>query len=314
MSFLKRVPREIFRSALTFQFLIIAAFLSPSAVSSSPSKNLTVEEAYPGLATGLLKLAKLSDLGKGEILKTQDVLIKESSLNEVQSKTEPSMQAQLAKYKFFLLEEHATNKILLQEAKKAGFKENEPEEEIISKYLDQKASSVTVTETELKQFYAQNKDSLGGLPFDQVRDTLEGYLIDEKKQRAIGAYILGLGRQIPIQVDAKWVEKQNLHVKDNPVDRARSSGKSTLVEFGAPGCEPCDMMQPVLENLRKKYQDRLNIVFIHVGQEQILGARYGITSIPVQAFFDLSGKEIFRHTGFFAQVEVEKKLVEMGVR
>jgi hypothetical protein len=69
MSFLKRVPREIFRSALTFQFLIIAVFLSPSAVSSSPSKNLTVEEAYPGLATGMLKLAKLSDLGKGEILR-----------------------------------------------------------------------------------------------------------------------------------------------------------------------------------------------------------------------------------------------------
>ena len=87
MSFLKRVPREIFRSALTFQFLIIVVFLSPSAVSSSPSKNLTVEEAYPGLATGMLKLAKLSDLGKGEILKTQDVLIKESSLNEILSKT-----------------------------------------------------------------------------------------------------------------------------------------------------------------------------------------------------------------------------------
>jgi hypothetical protein len=33
----------------------------------------------------------------------------------------------------------------------------------------------------------------------------------------------------------------------------------------------------------------------------------------VQSFFDRSGKEAFRHTGFFAQVEVEKKLAEMGV-
>jgi thioredoxin 1 len=316
MSFLKRVPRERFRSALTFQFLIIAVFLSPSAVSSSPSKNLTVEEVYPGLATGLLKLAKLSDLGKGEILRTQDVLIKESSLNEVLSKTEPAMQVQLAKHKFFLLEDHATNRILLQEAKKAGFKENEAEEEIIGKFLAQKTSQaqVTVTEAELRQVYAQNKDALRGLPFEQVKDMLEAYLIDEKRQRAIGTYILGLGQQIPIQVDAKWAEKQNLLAKDNPVDQTRSSGKPTLVEFGATGCVPCDMMQPVLENLRKKYQDRLNIVFVHVGEEQILGARYGITSIPVQAFFDFSGKEFFRHTGFFAQVEVEKKLVEMGVR
>jgi hypothetical protein len=130
MSFLNRVPERTIPLALLLQILIMGTVLAASGAASSPSKNLTVEEAYPGLATGMLKLAKLSDLGKGEILKTQDVLIKESSLNEVLSKTEPAMQAQLAKYKFFLLERHAMNMILLQEAKKAGSKENEPEEEI----------------------------------------------------------------------------------------------------------------------------------------------------------------------------------------
>ena len=313
MHFLPCVPKIVIRSALTFQLLIMALLLSPSGAGSAPAKDLTVEEAYPGLATGMLKSARLCDLGKDEILKTEHVVIKESSLNEILSKTEPHVQAELAKYRFFLLEQHATEKILFREGKKAGFKENDPEEKIIAKFLDQKSSQVTVTETELRQLYDQNKDALGGLPFDQVKDTLEGYLIDEKRQLVIGTYILGLGRKIPIQVDAKWVEKQNLHAKDNPVDRARTSGKPTLVEFGATGCVPCDMMQPVLDNLRKKYQDRLNIVFIHVGQEQILGARYGIASIPVQAFFDRSGKEFFRHTGFFAQEEVEKKLMDMGV-
>jgi thiol-disulfide isomerase/thioredoxin len=313
MFFTKSARKKIIRSALTLQLLIIVLLVSPPGAGSAPAKDRTVEEAYPGLAAAMLKLARLSDLGKGEILKSQDVLITESFLNESLSKMEPAIQAQLAKHKFFLLEKYAMNKILFQEAKKAGFKQNEPEEEIIEKFLAQKASQVTVTEEELKQFYAQNKNAVGGQPFDQVKDTLEGYLVDEKRQRAIGDYILGLGRQIPIQVDAKWAEKQNLQAKDNPVDRARTSGKPTLVEFGATGCVPCDMMQPVLENLRKKYQDRLNIIFVHVGEEQILGARYGITSIPVQAFFDRSGKETFRHTGFFAQVEVEKKLAEMGV-
>jgi thioredoxin 1 len=299
---------------LTLQALFIVFLIYPSGAGSAPAKNITVEEAYPGLAAAMLKLAKLSDLGKGEILKTSDVLITESSLNEDLRKMEPAIQAQLAKHKFFLLEKLAMNRILLQEAKKAGFKDSEPEEEIIGRYLAQKAAKVTVTEEELKQFYKQNKAALGELPFEQVKDTLEGYLIDEKRQRAIGEYILGLGRQISIQVDAKWAENQNLLAKDNPVDRARTSGKPTMVEFGATGCVPCDMMQPILENLRKKYQDRLNIVFVHVGDEQILGARYGITSIPVQAFFDRSGKEVFRHTGFFAQAEVEKTLNEMGVR
>ena len=101
------------------------------------------------------------------------------------------------------------NRILFQEAKKAGFKDSESEEEMIMELLAQKASQMTVTDEELKQLYAQNKEALGGQPFDQVRDALEGYLIDEKRQRAVGEYILGLGRQIPIQVDAKWAEKQS---------------------------------------------------------------------------------------------------------
>jgi thiol-disulfide isomerase/thioredoxin len=313
MLFVKSAGKKIIPPALTLHLLIIVLLVSHSGAGSAPAKDMTVEEAYPELASAMLKLARLSDLGKGEILRTQDVLITESSLHEVLREIEPAMQAQLAKHKFFMLEDYATKRILLQEARKAGFKENEPEEELITKFLSQKASHATVSEVELKQFYAQNKDAVGGLPFDQVKDTLEAYLVDEKRRLAVRTYILELGRQISIQVDAKWVEKQNLSAKDNPVDRARRSGKPTLVEFGATGCVPCDMMQPVLENLRKKYQDRLNIVFIHVGEEQLLGARYGITSIPVQAFFDRLGKEVFRHTGFFAQVEVEKQLAEMGV-
>jgi len=313
MLFVKSAGKKIIPPALTLHLLIIVLLVSHSGAGSAPAKDMTVEEAYPELASAMLKLARLSDLGKGEILRTQDVLITESSLHEVLREIEPAMQAQLAKHKFFMLEDYATKRILLQEARKAGFKENEPEEELITKFLSQKASHATVSEVELKQFYAQNKDAVGGLPFDQVKDTLEAYLVDERRRLAVTTYILELGRQISIQVDAKWVEKQNLSAKDNPVDRARSSGKPTLVEFGATGCVPCDMMQPVLENLRKKYQDRLNIVFIHVGEEQLLGARYGITSIPVQAFFDRLGKEVFRHTGFFAQVEVEKQLAEMGV-
>lgn len=314
MVFANSARNNIIRCVSALQLLILALSACPSGAASSPAKEMTVEEVYPDLARGMLKLARLSDLGKEDILKTQDLVIKESSLNEFLSKMEPAVQAQLAKHKFFLLEEYATKSILLQEAEKAGFKRAEPDEQVISKFLGQKASQVTVSEGELKQFYSQNKDAVGGLPYDQVKDTLEAYLVDEKRRIAVGTYILDLGRQIPIHVDAKWVDKQNLLAKDNPVDRARSSGKPTMVEFGATGCVPCDMMQPILENLRKKYWGQLNIVFVHVGEEQVLGARYGISSIPVQAFFDRSGKEVFRHTGFFAQAEVEKILSGMGLR
>jgi len=73
------------------------------------------------------------------------------------------------------------------------------------------------------------------------------------------------------------------------------------------------MMQPILDNLRRDFGDRLNVVFVHVGEEQVLGARYGIRSIPVQVFYDGRGEEVFRHVGFFAQEEVLKQLARMGV-
>lgn len=74
------------------------------------------------------------------------------------------------------------------------------------------------------------------------------------------------------------------------------------------------MMQPILNKLRKKFPDRLNVVFAHVRDDPIMGARFGIRSIPVQVFFDKNGREVFRHTGFYAEPEVLKQVAKMGVK
>jgi thiol-disulfide isomerase/thioredoxin len=123
---------------------------------------------------------------------------------------------------------------------------------------------------------------------------------------------MGLGKAVPLRINKTWIEKQSRLAMDNPADKARRSGKPTLIEFGATGCVPCDMMQPILDSLRRNHPEKLNVVFVHVGEEQILAARYSIQSIPVQVFFDAQGIEVFRHVGFFAQSEVERQLEKMG--
>ncbi len=85
-----------------------------------------------------------------------------------------------------------------------------------------------------------------------------------------------------------------------------------MVDFGATGCRPCDMMAPILETLKKKYEGKANILFVHVRKEQILAERYDVQGIPLQVFFDKNGKEAFRHIGFFPQAEIEKQLAKMG--
>lgn len=78
--------------------------------------------------------------------------------------------------------------------------------------------------------------------------------------------------------------------------------------------QPCDMMQPILNNLRKKYPGKLNVVFVHVRENQVLGVRFGTRAIPVQVFFDRNGEEIFRHEGFLPQEKVMEVISRMGVK
>jgi thiol-disulfide isomerase/thioredoxin len=293
--------------------LIAVGFLYISLLGAAQIKEPTIEEAYPGLAMGVLKSAKLAKLKKGVVLSAEGTRIEESAVKEILENSKPEIREQLSKNLFFILEQIATQKLLLHEAHKSGHGKDDREDQVIMAYLNEKVSGVTVSGEKLRTFYDQNKETMGGMPFEQVKDAIKDYLLQHKKQSAIATYVQTLGQRIDIQIDAEWVKRQCLLARDNPVDRARSSGKPTMVEFGATGCVPCDMMQPILANLKKKYKDKLNVLFVHVGEEQILGARYSISSIPVQVFFDETGQEVFRHAGFYPQNLIEKKLAAMGL-
>jgi thiol-disulfide isomerase/thioredoxin len=271
-----------------------------------------VEDLYPGLASGALRAAILSKLPKGILLTAGDLIIKEADLKKVIDQTEPAIRKQLTQNAFFLLENMATKRMLSEEASKAGFKKGDEDQAIMS-LLSKKIRVEAVSEEELSNFYNQNKEMLENAPLDEIRERLTDYLIQQKREEGVRQFILTLGKRTPIRLNEEWAKKHILTALNNPVDRARRSGKPTLVEFGAPGCAPCDQMKPILFELKKKFSGKLNILSIHVGQERVLGARFEIQVIPVQIFFDKNGREVFRHTGYFPQAEVEQKLSQVGM-
>lgn len=314
MTYLRGITTTKYRVTAWFILLMaVVLFQMPSARGSDQLEERTVEQTYPGLATAVLKSAKLTKLKNGVLLAAAGVQIDESLLKEMFKDLKPEIQKHLNKNLFFVLEQQATERILLNEAYKAGHKKDDPKDQVIMMYLSEKGSGVTVSDEEAKAFYGQNKAMVGGMPFDEVKDAVKGFLLQKKKEEAVGKYLETLGQGMDIRVNREWARKQNALAIDNPVDIARRSGKPTLVEFGATGCKPCDMMQPILDKLKKKYKDRINVIFVHVGEQQILSARFGIRSIPAQAFFDSNGQEVFRHEGFYPQAEIEKKLAAMGV-
>ncbi len=295
---------------LLFLFIFSIPFLNPvfSSVQGQPEK--TVEDLYPGLASGVLKSATLVKLPKGTLLIAGNLTIKESEMTRLIRLSEPSVRKQLAQNAFFLLENIATKRMLLQEASKAGYKKGD-EDRAIMGLLTEKVKIEPVSEEEIDNFYTHNKEMLENAPLEQIRGTLREHLTQQKREEAVRQYFLTLGKRTPIRMNEEWAKKHSGPALNNPVDRVRLSGKPTMVEFGAPGCPPCDMMTPILADMKKKFTGKLNVLFIHVGQEQILATRFGIQVIPVQVFFDKDGLEVFRHTGFFPLEMIERRLTQM---
>jgi len=306
------------RKILSITALVVlgVSVLSASA-ADAPAKLPLVCDVYPGLASNSLTYARLGDLPSGVILKTDNLTIKDTDIAGEIAKVPAAMQAQIKKNAFFVLENLATRQLLLSvaKAKTAGQTEGSllDERALIQTYVKGLVAEVEASEAEVAKFYEENKDACGGATLDQVKDQLKQMVLQQKQQALVDEHVRTMGQRMTIEVSASWAKEQSVLARDNVVDKARSSGKPSLVDFGSTGCRPCDMLAPILDTLKEKYAGKLNVVFVHVGQEQILASRYGIQSIPMQFFYDKDGKEVFRHTGFWPQVEIEKKLAEMGV-
>jgi thioredoxin 1 len=92
-----------------------------------------------------------------------------------------------------------------------------------------------------------------------------------------------------------------------------AAGRVTLIDLGATECIPCKMMAPILEELKKEYAGRADIIFIDVWKDPAQAKKYGIRAIPTQIFFDRDGREVFRHTGFMDKRRIVDMLTQLGV-
>ncbi|OGQ88538.1 MAG: thiol reductase thioredoxin [Deltaproteobacteria bacterium RIFOXYD12_FULL_56_24] len=87
----------------------------------------------------------------------------------------------------------------------------------------------------------------------------------------------------------------------------------TMVDLGATACIPCKMMAPILEELAGEYRGKAAIIFIDVWKNPEEGKRFKVSLIPTQIFFDQSGKEVYRHSGFMDKKSITAQLAKMGV-
>jgi len=63
-----------------------------------------------------------------------------------------------------------------------------------------------------------------------------------------------------------------------------------LIDFYADWCQPCKVVAPILEELSKEYEGKINIYKINTEEETELAAAFGIRSIPSLLFCPKDGQ------------------------
>jgi len=107
----------------------------------------------------------------------------------------------------------------------------------------------------------------------------------------------------------------NCHAESHvDLNKLPVKGMITMIDLGAKKCVPCKMMAPIMEKMEKQYQGKAAIVFIDVWENKDQAAKYGVKVIPTQIFYDETGKETYRHVGFFSEKAIVGVLHSMGVK
>ena len=90
-------------------------------------------------------------------------------------------------------------------------------------------------------------------------------------------------------------------------DKVLSSDKLTIVDFWAEWCPPCIAISPVIEQLSKEYEGKVNVGKINVDYNPQAAVNYGIINIPVILFIK-GGKVVDKLVGAQPKSNFVKKI------
>ena len=81
----------------------------------------------------------------------------------------------------------------------------------------------------------------------------------------------------------------------------------SLVEFGAPWCQACKIIEAELENLAKIWNDKIMFYQVDVSQNPGLSARFGVMSLPNILIFH-NGKVVSQLIGSTTKKNLETEI------
>ncbi|WP_162127957.1 thioredoxin [Flavobacterium phycosphaerae] len=79
--------------------------------------------------------------------------------------------------------------------------------------------------------------------------------------------------------------------------------KPVLVDFYADWCGPCQMLGPILKEVKDTLGERISIIKINVDNNQEAAQHYRVKGVPTMMLFQ-KGKLLWRQSGVLSKIEL----------
>lgn len=85
------------------------------------------------------------------------------------------------------------------------------------------------------------------------------------------------------------------------------SAQPVVVEFGAPWCQPCKQLEPVLVRLSQEWNGKARLAKVDVDESVNLVMKYNVMGVPTVILF-VSGKATARFSGYLPREKILERL------
>ncbi len=171
-----------------------------------------------------------------------------------------------------------------------------------------------VTDADVDAFYEQNKAQIPR-PKEQVAAQIKTYLEQQGQQKSRSAYYENLQKKYKVDIKMEPVRVEV--AASGPATGGPATAPVTIVEFSDFQCPFCSRLTPTLDQVKKKYGDKVRIVFrqfpLPMHQNAQKAAEAALCANDQGKFWQLHDA-MFSNQSALGVDQLKAKAVELGLK